>query len=40
MSEKNKGARVKLIANPGAGRVGEATKNLKLVLGYLKNLGI
>ena len=40
MSKKNKSTRVKLIANPGAGKAGEAAKNLKLVLGYLENLGI
>ncbi|HEX9029608.1 MAG TPA: acylglycerol kinase family protein, partial [Anaerolineales bacterium] len=40
MSKKDKRTRVKLIANPGAGKAGEAAKNLKLVLGYLKNLGI
>jgi diacylglycerol kinase (ATP) len=40
MSRKNKFTRVKLIANPGAGKAGEAPKNLELALGYLENLGI
>ncbi|MGZ6347454.1 MAG: diacylglycerol/lipid kinase family protein, partial [Anaerolineales bacterium] len=40
MSKKNKSTRVKLIANPGAGKAGEAAKNLKLVLGCLEKLGI
>src|SRR5512142_289753 len=40
MSKKDKRTRVKLIANPGAGKAGEAAKNLELVLGYLGNLGI
>ncbi len=40
MSKKNKSTRVKLIVNPGAGKAGAAAKNLKLVLGYLENLGI
>ena len=40
MSKKNKSIRVKLIANPGAGKATEAAKNLKLVIKYLENLGI
>ncbi len=40
MSKKNKSTRVKLIANPGAGKAGEAAKNLKLVLVCLEKLGI
>src|SRR5512142_1412294 len=40
MSKKDKRTRVKLIANPGAGKAGEAAKNLELVLGYLEKLGI
>jgi len=40
MSKKGKSTRVKLIANPGAGKAGEAAKDLKLVLGCLEKLGI
>jgi diacylglycerol kinase (ATP) len=40
MSKKNKSTSVKLIANPGAGKAGEAANNLKLVLGWLERLGI
>lgn len=40
MSKKNKSVHVKLIANPGAGKASESDKNLKLVSGYLKNLGL
>ena len=40
MSKKNKPTHVKLIANPGAGKAGETAKNLKLVMGYLKNSGL
>jgi len=40
MSKKNKSIRVKLIANPGAGKPLDVAKNLKLVIGYLKNFGI
>lgn len=39
MSKKSKAVKVKLIANPGAGKAGEAAKNLKLVVGYLEKLG-
>lgn len=40
MSKKNKSIRVKLIANPGAGKPSEAANNLKLVTGYLKKNGL
>jgi len=40
MSKKNKSKRVKLIANPGAGKASEAAKNLQLVLLALENLGV
>ena len=40
MSKKNKSTRVKLIANPGAGKAAEAAKDLKLVLESLEKLGI
>jgi YegS/Rv2252/BmrU family lipid kinase len=40
MSKKNKSIRVKLIANPGAGKASEAAENLKLVTGYLKKNGL
>jgi diacylglycerol kinase (ATP) len=40
MSKKNKSKRVKLIANPGAGKSSEAAKNLQLVLLSLENLGV
>jgi len=40
MPKKNKSNRVKLIANPGAGKASEAAKNLESVLGYLGNLGM
>jgi YegS/Rv2252/BmrU family lipid kinase len=39
MSKKNKSIQVKLIANPGAGKVADAAKNLKLVIGYLEKNG-
>jgi len=39
MSKKNKSMRVKLIANPGAGKASESDKNLKLVTGYLEKSG-
>lgn len=40
MSKKNKSKRVKLIANPGAGKASEASKNLQQVLLALENLGV
>jgi diacylglycerol kinase (ATP) len=40
MSKKNKSVRVKLIANPGAGKASEAAHNLKVVTGFLKENGI
>lgn len=40
MSKKNKSTRVKLIANPGAGKVSESADNLKLVIGYLEKNGL
>ena len=40
MSKKNKSMRVKLIANPGAGKGSDAAKNLKLAAGYLKKNGL
>lgn len=41
MSKKNKSIRVKLIANPGAGKGGsDAASNLKLVKGYLEKNGL
>jgi diacylglycerol kinase (ATP) len=40
MSKKNKPLRVKLIANPGAGRGLDAASNLKLVKGYLEKHGL
>ena len=40
MSKKNKTMRVKLIANPGAGKAADAADNLKLVIGYLKKKGL
>ena len=39
MSKKNKPVRVKLIANPGAGKASNAADNLKLVIGYLEKNG-
>jgi diacylglycerol kinase (ATP) len=39
MSKKNKSVRVKLIANPGAGKASESDKNLKLVTDYLEKNG-
>ncbi len=36
MSKKNKSMRVKLIANPGAGKASDLADNLKLVTDYLK----
>ena len=39
MSKKNKSTRVKLIANPGAGKVSESAANLKTVIGYLEKNG-
>ena len=40
MAKKDKRTRVKLIANPGAGKAAEAAKDLKLVLESLEKLGI
>jgi len=40
MSKKNKSIRVKLIANPGAGKVSDSADNLKLVTGYLEKSGL
>jgi len=40
MSKKNKSIRVKLIANPGAGKASDAANNLKLVTGYLEKNGL
>jgi diacylglycerol kinase (ATP) len=40
MSRKNKSMRVKLIANPGAGKVSEAANKLKVVIGYLEKNGL
>ncbi len=40
MSKKNKSVRVKLIANPGAGKATESAKNLKLVIAALEKLGL
>jgi YegS/Rv2252/BmrU family lipid kinase len=40
MSKKNKTIRVKLIANPGAGKASESADNLKLVVDYLKKNGL
>ena len=40
MSKKNKSIRVKLIANPGAGKAADAANNLKLVMGYLEKNGL
>jgi diacylglycerol kinase (ATP) len=40
MSKKNKSIRVKLIANPGAGKATDAAENLKLVTGYLEKNGL
>jgi len=40
MSKKNTPVRVKLIANPGAGKTADAAKNLKLVTGYLEKNGL
>ena len=40
MSKKIKSIRVKLIANPGAGKASDTAKNLKLVTGYLKKNGL
>ncbi len=39
MSKKNKSIRVKLIANPGAGKAAESAKNLKLVIAILGEIG-
>jgi diacylglycerol kinase (ATP) len=39
MSKKNKSIQVKLIANPGAGKVADAASNLKLVIAYLEKNG-
>jgi diacylglycerol kinase (ATP) len=36
MSNKNKSTRVKLIVNPGAGKVSEVANNLKMVVSFLK----
>lgn len=40
MSKKNKSVWVKLIANPGAGKVSEAANNLKLAVEYLQKNGL
>jgi diacylglycerol kinase (ATP) len=40
MSKKNKPVRIKLIANPGAGKASDAAENLKLVIGYLEKSGL
>ncbi len=40
MSKKNKSIRVKLIANPGAGKASDSADNLKLVVEYLKKNGL
>ncbi len=40
MSKKNKSIRVKLIANPGAGKGSDSAGNLKLVTGYLEKNGL
>lgn len=40
MSKKIKSIRVKLIANPGAGKASESAENLKLVIGYLEKSGL
>jgi diacylglycerol kinase (ATP) len=40
MSKINKSNLVKLIANPGAGKVADAAKNLALVIGNLEKFGI
>ncbi|HLO32210.1 MAG TPA: diacylglycerol kinase family protein [Anaerolineales bacterium] len=40
MSKKNKPVRVKLIANPGAGKASNAADNLNLVIGYLEKNGL
>jgi diacylglycerol kinase (ATP) len=40
MSKKDKSNRVKLIANPGAGKVAESADHLKLVTGYLEQSGL
>ncbi len=39
MSKQNKSERVKLIANPGAGKAADADNNLKYVTGYLEQNG-
>lgn len=40
MSKKTKSIRVKLIANPGAGKASDSADNLKLVMEYLKKNGL
>ena len=40
MSKKTKPIRIKLIVNPGAGKVSKAADNLKLVIGYLEKTGL
>jgi diacylglycerol kinase (ATP) len=40
MSKKDKSNRVKLIANPGAGKAADAADNLKLVTGFLEKNGL
>jgi diacylglycerol kinase (ATP) len=40
MSKKNKSMRVKLIANPGAGKASESANSLKVVIGFLKENGM
>lgn len=40
MSKKNKSIRVKLIANPGAGKASDSANNLKLVMDNLKENGL
>jgi diacylglycerol kinase (ATP) len=40
MSKMNKTVRVKLIANPGAGKASNGAENLKLVIGFLEKNGL
>jgi YegS/Rv2252/BmrU family lipid kinase len=40
MSKKNKPLRIKLIANPGAGKAAEFADKLKMVIGYLEQKGM
>ena len=39
MAKKSKSIRVKLVANPGAGKTSDTANNLKLVTGYLEKNG-